>query len=567
MTPAIGLVAPESDPTVKPADGRASNEKRRAFSDAFNAAYDRAARGAGDGNDGAQPASEAAGNASDMPADADNTAKAAEGRTSHQKKHALSRAFHEAYDRRTKDADGDVASAGEPTAADDGLAKDGDKDDDAAALQNAGGSVFGTQLAQLLMTGDAAKAKPGPSAQPSSPANAGSDGADEAVGSLVSALRLPGGPDMPTDAVAALGKTGELALPAGSAAGKSRVDVVHMATHFEPNPDQAVILENASSARRLSLKGGGDAAMTPLERAAAALQAAIDGGAEATSPAGSAKDAAAPTASAGEADDAGVSGDTDTAAPPRAASDRRHSTVIRNALQATAASDPKDKGDAARSKAAAAPADGPGGSVGGAGNSAASSGVAGQVASRIISALSPIVQGSSARPGHSAGGFKLTAGGAALKTMQIQLHPADLGTLDVSMRLVGGALAIELSASQSETVQLLSSDKDSLRKLLKDAGFSVDDASISIVARSAAVGRPQTIQAGNSSQANQGGMGQSGAGQSGMGQGGSDAGAGGNASAGSQSFGRQPGGFQQGTHDREGEALGRRGGEGASVYV
>ncbi|WP_152046123.1 flagellar hook-length control protein FliK [Aureimonas psammosilenae] len=114
--------------------------------------------------------------------------------------------------------------------------------------------------------------------------------------------------------------------------------------------------------------------------------------------------------------------------------------------------------------------------------------ISSQVAEHIVEAFVSERQGTSAAAStpsdaQAAQLLRMTAGGAALKTLTIQLQPQDLGRLDVSMRLVDGRLAVELSASEPSTAQALASDRHTLRKLLETAGFTVDDAAITVVSR------------------------------------------------------------------------------------
>ncbi len=110
-----------------------------------------------------------------------------------------------------------------------------------------------------------------------------------------------------------------------------------------------------------------------------------------------------------------------------------------------------------------------------------------QVASAVSSALAGM------RPASGTAGddgrLHLRAGGAALKTIQIQLQPEQLGKLDVTMRLVDGQLAIHLVASKAETALRLKDDAEGLKTLLSKAGFTVDDAAISIAVRDPATQR------------------------------------------------------------------------------
>ena len=118
--------------------------------------------------------------------------------------------------------------------------------------------------------------------------------------------------------------------------------------------------------------------------------------------------------------------------------------------------------------------------------------VATQVASTVIEAFPDALRpaapesprsGSAFAP--TEGGLRLRAGGAALKTLTIQLQPEHLGTLDVTMRLTDGRLTLELAADKVETARLLTADRAGLRSLLEQAGFSIEDAAISVVAREA----------------------------------------------------------------------------------
>ncbi|MCK5932805.1 MAG: flagellar hook-length control protein FliK [Fulvimarina manganoxydans] len=99
----------------------------------------------------------------------------------------------------------------------------------------------------------------------------------------------------------------------------------------------------------------------------------------------------------------------------------------------------------------------------------------------------PNLTGSSGSPAGSNApsgeNMRMRAGGAALKTLEIQLQPAHFGKLEVVMRVVDGQMAIQLSVTEAETMMRLEDDREGLRSVLKSAGFDVDDASISITLR------------------------------------------------------------------------------------
>ncbi|MER0236600.1 flagellar hook-length control protein FliK [Fulvimarina sp. MAC8] len=72
------------------------------------------------------------------------------------------------------------------------------------------------------------------------------------------------------------------------------------------------------------------------------------------------------------------------------------------------------------------------------------------------------------------------AGGAAMKTLQIQLQPAHFGKLDVLMKVVNGQMALELSVSEPETLMRLQDDREGLKAAMASAGFDLDEAQVTI---------------------------------------------------------------------------------------
>lgn len=63
---------------------------------------------------------------------------------------------------------------------------------------------------------------------------------------------------------------------------------------------------------------------------------------------------------------------------------------------------------------------------------------------------------------------------SALKILHIQLQPADLGTVTIRMELKESTLSLEVEADRSATADMLRGDQDTLSKLLRSAGYSVD---------------------------------------------------------------------------------------------
>ena len=69
----------------------------------------------------------------------------------------------------------------------------------------------------------------------------------------------------------------------------------------------------------------------------------------------------------------------------------------------------------------------------------------------------------------------------ALKILQIQLQPADLGTLTVRMELKDTELTLHVEADRKETADLIRNDRDTLANLLRSAGYNVDTGSVRIM--------------------------------------------------------------------------------------
>ncbi|MCQ0988157.1 flagellar hook-length control protein FliK [Jiella marina] len=110
--------------------------------------------------------------------------------------------------------------------------------------------------------------------------------------------------------------------------------------------------------------------------------------------------------------------------------------------------------------------------------------VSNQVAKAVSNALSQMVPASD----HSANAerTRLRAGGAALKTIQIQLAPETLGKVNVTLKLIDGQLAVHIEATEAEAAASLKDDTEGLKTLLKSAGFDVDEATVTLGSRDAA---------------------------------------------------------------------------------
>lgn len=70
--------------------------------------------------------------------------------------------------------------------------------------------------------------------------------------------------------------------------------------------------------------------------------------------------------------------------------------------------------------------------------------------------------------------------GNPVKTLEIQLRPDNLGTVKVSMQLVGNELEITMTASSKDAADMLQRDALALTKVLRDAGYRTDSTNITI---------------------------------------------------------------------------------------
>jgi len=65
-------------------------------------------------------------------------------------------------------------------------------------------------------------------------------------------------------------------------------------------------------------------------------------------------------------------------------------------------------------------------------------------------------------------------GGQPLRSLDIALEPAGLGTVTVKLSVRDDVIRVELDTSRSEAAQLLERDRDSLTSLMKSAGYQVE---------------------------------------------------------------------------------------------
>jgi len=74
----------------------------------------------------------------------------------------------------------------------------------------------------------------------------------------------------------------------------------------------------------------------------------------------------------------------------------------------------------------------------------------------------------------------IKASDTVLRILNLQLHPADLGTVTIKMKLAGDQLQMELHTEKEETARLLRHDSEKLSMLLRSSGYRPDTISIQV---------------------------------------------------------------------------------------
>jgi chemotaxis protein MotD len=103
--------------------------------------------------------------------------------------------------------------------------------------------------------------------------------------------------------------------------------------------------------------------------------------------------------------------------------------------------------------------------------------VAHQAADRIIAELqssddaAPADRAQTSRPGEAP---------APVRTLHIQLQPADMGMLTVKLSMRAEMLDIKLEAAEHRTARLLEADRERLTDILRSAGYALDGVTVQI---------------------------------------------------------------------------------------
>ncbi|WP_417709240.1 flagellar hook-length control protein FliK [Roseibium aggregatum] len=88
--------------------------------------------------------------------------------------------------------------------------------------------------------------------------------------------------------------------------------------------------------------------------------------------------------------------------------------------------------------------------------------------------ITTAVKDMASRPVSPDGGISAKAEGPVLKTLDIQLTPHELGTVKVSLRMVGDTVEVSLVTSRAQTAELLKHDRQMLDQMLRATGFKAD---------------------------------------------------------------------------------------------
>ncbi|CUA85168.1 Flagellar hook-length control protein FliK [Chelatococcus sambhunathii] len=81
--------------------------------------------------------------------------------------------------------------------------------------------------------------------------------------------------------------------------------------------------------------------------------------------------------------------------------------------------------------------------------------------------------------------------GGPVRILHIQLHPADLGSVSVRLRLVGDGIEVHMRASDARTVQMLQNDSEALTGVLRAAGYRPEVVTLQISSADAGSGQLQ----------------------------------------------------------------------------
>ncbi|SUA99508.1 Flagellar hook-length control protein FliK [Pannonibacter phragmitetus] len=101
-----------------------------------------------------------------------------------------------------------------------------------------------------------------------------------------------------------------------------------------------------------------------------------------------------------------------------------------------------------------------------------------QIGTAIASALNTPQQPDTARSDAAAAGFRVRPDAPAVKMLEIQLQPMELGSVKVTMKLTGDTVQVVMTASNPDTAELLKQDRQLLDQLMRATGQRADSITI-----------------------------------------------------------------------------------------
>ena len=96
----------------------------------------------------------------------------------------------------------------------------------------------------------------------------------------------------------------------------------------------------------------------------------------------------------------------------------------------------------------------------------------------IVNAISSEQGWRAGQPSSSASLAAGTNSAQPMRSLKIQLHPAELGMVTAQLRTVGDQLSVELQVDSHEAYHRLTADSDAIVKSLRSLGFDIDRVSI-----------------------------------------------------------------------------------------
>tara|TARA_Y100000815_G_scaffold226694_6_gene214957 strand:+ start:23618 stop:25219 length:1602 start_codon:yes stop_codon:yes gene_type:complete len=255
-------------------------------------------------------------------------------------------------------------------------------------------------------------------------------------------------------------KAGETAAASGET-GRTRKGASTDQTGSRPADGAASAPVTADAASNSAVRGQGDTAS-----GTGAVSAARSGAGATAAPAAPASDASAPAPELKPDTPANTGGKAEPAVVTDTAIDRASKTVAATAqtntataAQASAADKPAQTASVFQMTQASAT-----------GGAASPAGQVAEAVARDIEELAPtrVTVTSNGTPNRP------------LRSMQLQLNPAELGTVNIRLHSVDGQLHVAIRAESDKTAEMLSRDSDAIRSALRAAGVSSSDITVSV---------------------------------------------------------------------------------------